>query len=83
MPPTYLEMTQFANNLVGLQIKTLTAFKKIGTQSKECVRICNCVVNFIMQERWKNIAQNVIITNHNIMTNLFFEICQLLFDYYI
>jgi hypothetical protein len=32
MPPTYLEMTQFANNLVGLQIKTLTAFKKIGTQ---------------------------------------------------
>jgi hypothetical protein len=27
-PPTYLEMTQFANNLVDLQIKTLTAFKK-------------------------------------------------------
>jgi hypothetical protein len=46
-------MTQFANNLVDLQIKTLTAFKKIGTQGVHKDLQNNA-------RKMENTAQNVI-----------------------
>jgi hypothetical protein len=57
-------MTQFANNLVDLQIKTLTAFKKIGTQGVHK----DLQNNARKMEKYRPKCN---ITNHNIMTDLF------------
>ena len=72
-------MTQFANNLVDLQTKTLTAFKKIGTRGvHKDLQFCCQFYNARKMEKYRPKCN---ITNHNIMTNLFFE-CQLLFNNY-
>jgi hypothetical protein len=72
-------MTQFANNLVDLQTKTLTAFKKIGTRGvHKDLQFCCQFYNARKMEKY---CPKCNITNRNIMTNFFFE-CQLLFNNY-
>jgi hypothetical protein len=76
-PPHTSRNAQFANNLVDLQIKTLTAFKKIGTQGvHKDLQFCCQFYNARKMEKYHPKCN---ITNYNIMTNLFFE-CQLLFN---
>ena len=63
-------MTQFANNLVDLQTKTLTAFKKIGTRGvHKDLQFCCQFYNARKMEKYRPKCS---ITKHNIMTNLFF-----------